>query len=151
MARVAIKSTAGGKLSDVIGEYLEEIPLDVIDEMLTAEADIIEPMIEANAQTMLDGKYSEGITARSLTRKAPETYKGKNSSGQRQIALTFRGTRANGKKRKRNAEVAFINEYGSRKTAARPFIQKAIDTGSEKAFDEAEKVFDKWLENNVKK
>ena len=56
--------------------------------------------------------------------------------------------RANGRKIKtktRNAEIAFVNEYGARGIPARPFIKQGIEKKEKEAFDRAEAVFDKWL------
>lgn len=148
MAKVTTKTLAGGSETDRFKEYIDEIPVDVIDEMLTAEADVIEPAIADNAASMLRGPYGTGDTSRAMYRKKPANWGGRKGNGQRQIALTFRGVRRdkhhpNGR---RNAEIAFVNEYGSRGTPARPFVQRAIDEKGEAAFDEAEKVFDRWLE-----
>ena len=148
MARVVTKMAVDTSSLNHIAEFANVIPTRIIDSMLTAEADIIEPKIEAGAKTMLRGKYYTGTTAKSIYRKPPHNYK---KNGQRQITLTFRGTRPNGKKRKRNAEVAFVNEYGAKNTwsgkklQARPFVQRGIETGKTAAFNQAEKIFDEWL------
>ena len=144
MARVVTKMAMGTSSIDRIVEFASEIPTRVIDRMLTAEADIIEPKIEAGARTMLRRKYYTGTTAKSIYRKPPHNYK---KNGQRQITLTFRGTRPNGKKRKRNAEVAFVNEYGAKNTwsgkklQARPFVQRGIEAGNYAATKQAEQIF----------
>lgn len=148
MAKVTTKTLAGGTSFDRIQEYIDEIPVDVIDEMLTAEADVIEPAIADNAASMLRGPYAVGDTSRALYRKKPANWGGRKGNGQRQIALTFRGIRRNDKYHPngtRNAEIAFVNEYGNRGNPARPFVQRAIDEKAEAAFDNAEKVFDDWL------
>jgi hypothetical protein len=149
MAKVTTKTLAGaGNEVEVnFARFADEIPVDVIDRMLTAEADIIEPAIVSNAETMLKGPYSTGDTAKAVFRKAPHNYKAARGGGQRQVTLTFRGVRRdkyhpNGT---RNAEIAFVNEFGGRGNAARPFIQTAIDEKGETAFNSAEKVFDEWL------
>ena len=148
MAKVVTKMVVDTSSLDHIAQFASVIPTRVIDSMLTAEADVIEPKIEAGARTMLRGKYYTGKTASSIYRKPPHNYK---RNGQRQITLTFRGTRPNGKKKKRNAEVAFVNEYGAtntwsgKKLQARPFVQSGIESGKNDAFNRAEKIFDEWL------
>lgn len=144
MARVTTKVLFGSTSIDGLKEYADEIPLTVIDDMLTSEADIVEPEIKENARTMLKGEYSTGATADSIFRKKPHN----STGGNRQITLSFLGKRydkyhPNGE---RNGTVAFVNEYGARGKSARPFIRTAIDEKGKQAFDEAEKVFDKWLE-----
>lgn len=149
MAKVVTKMVVGGSQSSRLEAYADEIPIDVMDDMLTTEADVIEPQIRENANTMLKGPYWTGTTALKLTRKPPHTWFGKLGTGQRQIALTFKGVRVRGNKKKtvtRNAEIAFLNEYGARNIPARPFIQQGIDTKEKEAFDKAEAVFDKWLD-----
>lgn len=147
MAKITTKTLSGGSSADRIQEYADEIPVDVIDDMLTAEADVIEPAIADNAASMMKGPYADGGTSRALYRKKPVNWTGRRGNGQRQIVLTFKGVRRdkyhpNGT---RNAEIAFMNEYGARGIPARPFIQRAIDEKSEAAFDDAERVFGEWL------
>lgn len=147
MAKVTTKMVVGGSQQAKFEEYAAEIPLSVMDDMLTQEADTIEPEIRHNANTMLKGKYWTGTTALKLTRKPPHTWFGKTGNGQRQIALTFKGVRKDKyhKKGTRNAEIAFVNEYGARGIPARPFIKQGIEKKEKEAFDRAEAVFDKWL------
>ena len=149
MAKVTTKMVVGGSQYSKFQEYAEDIPLDVMDEMLTEEANVVEPQIRENAKTMLKGKYWTGTTALKLTRKPPHTWTGKRGNGQRQIALTFKGVRKDKyhPKGTRNAEIAFVNEYGARNIPARPFIQKGIEAKEEEAFNKAEAVFDQWLDS----
>lgn len=149
MAKVVTKMVVGNSSFDKIAEYADEIPISVLDEMLTAEADVIEPEIRENANKVIRGKYWTGTTSKMLTRKKPHNWNGKKGNGQCQIALTFNGIRVDKhhskKSKTRNAEIAFVNEYGARGIPARPFIQTAIDKNEKQAFDSAEKIFDNWL------
>ena len=130
------------------GYFAEVIPDGVADDMLAAEADVIEPRIHHNADVMLLGEYSTGLSREKLTRLKPS----RNRDGERQLLLTWRGTRdyylfrgeRHRREEVRNAEIAFINEYGSRKTPARGFIKAAIDDGEKEAVDGAEKIFRRW-------
>lgn len=45
----------------------------------------------------------------------------------------------------RNAEIAFINEYGTRKQAPRPFIQRANEKAGQAACQAQAAVYDRWL------
>lgn len=147
MARISAV-TSGGK-----DYFSDDLPVGLIDELLTAEADVIEPFIRENAKKMLSGPYSTGLSAKSLTRKPPGYGKDKS----RQLVLVWRGTRRefikNGKavrrKEIRNAEVAFLNEYGTRNNPPRPFIFDSIDRGEKSAFDNAEVIFRSWQEKNI--
>lgn len=147
MARISAVTSGGNDY------FSDDLPVELIDELLTAEADVIEPLIRENAKKMLSGPYSTGLSAKSLTRKPPGYGKDKS----RQLVLVWRGTRRefikNGKavrrKEIRNAEVAFLNEYGTRNNPPRPFISDGIDRGEKSAFDNAEVIFRSWQEKNI--
>lgn len=66
--------------------------------------------------------------------------------------VTISGTRKRGEKKTktRNAEIAFINEFGAHKRgiAPRPFMKKARNKYASKAIDAASKVFYDWLAKN---
>lgn len=150
MARFVTKTVVGNIESKGVALFEEDIPVKVLDEMLNTQADVIEPEIARNADSMLQGKYWTGGTQRALTRKKPENWHGKRGNGQRQIALVFKGIRIDAyhkkEKRTRNAEIAFVNEYGARTASPRPFIQKAIEDNENEAYESAEKVFRDWQE-----
>lgn len=147
MARIAGVTSGGNDY------FRDDLPVELIDELLTAEADVIEPLIRENAKKMLSGPYSTGLSEKSLARKQPGYGKDKS----RQLVLVWRGTRRefikNGKavrrKEIRNAEVAFLNEYGTRNNPPRPFIFDSIDRGEKSAFDNAEVIFRSWQEKNI--
>ncbi len=152
MAKVVTKMVVGSKSENGISLFNDDIPVDVLDEMLMAKADVIEPEIEHNADVMLHGKYWTGGTQKALTRKEPHNWTGKRGNGQRQVALTFKGSRVDdyhkAENRTRNAEIAFVNEYGSRTTPPRPFIQTAIDKKADEAYESAENIFREWQKKN---
>lgn len=147
MARIAGVTSGGNDY------FRDDLPVELIDELLTAEADVIEPLIRENAKKMLSGPYSTGLSEKSLARKPPGYGKDKS----RQLVLVWRGTRRefikNGKavrrKEIRNAEGAFLNEYGTRNNPPRPFISDGIDRGEKSAFDNAEVIFRSWQEKNI--
>lgn len=143
MGKLDIKVTReGATLQSKIDEYIAEIPTSTIDEMLNAGADILEPEIRKNAETMLRGRYYTGTTAKSVKRKEPES-----TDYGRRLIITFDGKRTDKHHPKgiRNAEVAFLNEYGARKIPARPFIKRAVEDCNNAVTEAAEKVFDEWL------
>ena len=58
-----------------------------------------------------------------------------------------RGKGENGKPvRVRNAEIAFINEYGTRRQAARPFVLQGNETSAEETTQAQATVYYRWLE-----
>ena len=104
---------------------LAQIPDEVVDDMLNAQADIAAAAQQEEAKKMLVGDYVTGTTALSIKKG-----KIKLKNGQRVLYVTPTGTRKRGKRKiskTRNAEIAFINEYGDpgHRIPARPFIRTA--------------------------
>lgn len=64
----------------------------------------------------------------------------------RAIYVSPKGTRSDGNKR-RNAEVAFVNEYGKAGQPARPFINTANEKSADAAVEAAAGVYDKYLKS----
>lgn len=155
------KSVSGvsGRIAEL--QYPEAIPVEVIDQMLHAEADVIQPLITREARAKFTSGFGEGVTENSLKRGRPKYY-GRGDKRQRELLVTFEGERPNGKSgTKRNAEIAFAQEYGykhyywgddyahkkpKKTNEPRKFIEGAINAGEEAAFSAAEAVFDKWLD-----
>lgn len=118
-------------------EAIAKLPDSVGEDILNAEADIVEAEQRKTARDMLKGPYTTGKTESSIKRtKVKKTASGK--------ALTIypQGTRGKGK---RAAEVAFINEYGKRGQPARPFIRVANERAEPKAAKAGEKVYGDFL------
>jgi HK97 gp10 family phage protein len=120
-------STIGldGLISDM--ERLAVLPDSVLDDMLNAGADVLEKAQERSAQTMLGGPYSKGVTAKAIKRT-----KSKKAKNGRSLEIYPQGSRTGprSKKSRRNAEVAFVNEFGKRGQPARPFIKAANDAAT---------------------
>ena len=51
----------------------------------------------------------------------------------------------------RQAEIAFINEYGKQGQPARPFIGTAMNRSADRIQDQAEKVIGDWIENEFQR
>lgn len=60
--------------------------------------------------------------------------------------ITFSGSRTRNGRRTRNAEIAFVNEYGKRGQPARPFIGKAMKASEEKIAKAGADALGDWLE-----
>lgn len=118
---------------------LAKIPDSVIEDILNAEADVIVAEQKKTAQAM--GVYDTGVTAGSIKKTAV-----KKSGLDRSISVYPQGTNKRGD---RNAEVAFINEYGApgRKIAARPFIRTANEQAEEKMVEAGEKAYYAYLDS----
>ena len=62
------------------------------------------------------------------------------------VTITFSGYRKRGRTSTRNAEIAFINEFGKRGQPARPFISVANKKAQERALDAAADVIHDYIE-----
>ena len=131
-----------GLLEDL--EALAGLPDSVADGILEAGADVIVQAQREEIGRQWKGPYSEGISAGAVK-------KGKVKEGQagRSITVSPQGSRKRGGKSVRNAEIAFINEYGApgRGIAARPAIAAANAKAEEAAVEAGERVFNAYLES----
>lgn len=119
-------------------EAVAELPDSVADGMLDAEASIVE---EAQVYIgMKMGVYRTGVTLSSITHGKMKTAK----DGGRIKYVGPQGVNENGD---RNAEVAFINEFGApnRGIVARPFIRIANEAAADEAVAAAMEVYDDYL------
>lgn len=136
---------------------LAELPDKVIDDMLNAKADIIEVAQKQRGRAM--GVHNTGLTLSSIKRT-----KSKRNKGGRSLEIYPQGTNSKGV---RNAEVAFMNEYGTPgnrnlpsrrfvaklgvqvsrlgRMPARPFIDSANKAAGQQATDAAAKVLDTFI------
>ncbi len=121
-------------------EELANIPDEVLDEMLEAQADVIEPAQREKARAY--GVYGTGGVIASITRG-----KVKRSSKGRTLSIYPRGSRKRGNTTTREAEIAFINEFGKRNQPARPFIRDANESAADEAVQASKAVYDSWLQS----
>lgn len=121
-----------------------KIPESVLDSMLDAQAEVVIKAQKRTARTMLKGPYSKGGTEKAI---GP----GKKSglSDGKKMTVEFKGSRKRGNTTTRNAEIAFINEYGKKGQSARPFIKTANEQCEAEAVAAAEKIFNKWQEETL--
>ena len=118
-------------------EELRNLPDSVTDAMVNAMADVIEPAQKAKGRAYK--VHLTGVTLASIKRGKPtKTKDGKT------ISVYPQGTNADGN---RNAEVAFINEFGKHGQPPRPFIRDANEENGENAVDAAEKVYNDHIDS----
>lgn len=127
---------------------IEEIPPDVQNKMLKAGADVVVQAQKKAAQSMgvRDPGEGGGVLIESIQKSRVSVGKG----GRRSITIYPRGERVRGKVKKqtvRNAEIAFINEYGKRGQPARPFIALANETSAQETTEAMAAVYDQWLKS----
>lgn len=127
---------------DAMFKEIGEIPFDVTAEALDAMANVAEKKVRTSGEAMgvRDPESSVHILDK-ITHTRPK----KTDSGG-YADVTFSGTRTRGRTRTRNAEIAFINEYGKRNQPARPFIRKAAETGGDQIAEPGEKIVGDWFE-----
>lgn len=119
-------------------QQIEEIPENVQDEMLNAMADVTAR--EQQKKALAYGVQDTGITIRSIKKG-----KVKLRKGVRVIYITPTGTRKRGRNRVRNAEIAFVNEFGTDGQKARPFVRDGNAASAEQATQAATDVHERWL------
>lgn len=115
-----------------------DLPETVQDAMLDAQADVVLQAQQSAAQAIAD----TGQTARSLRKSKPRTRKGVRS-----ISITFAGSRKRGETTTRNAEIAFVNEYGKKGVPARNFIRKANEQSAAASTQAAKEIYDQYLQS----
>lgn len=141
MARLEINGL--DSLIDDLAE-LAWLPDEVPERILNAEADVIVPAQRSEIQSRWKGPYSLGISAKSV--KQGKVKRSKNSHS---INIYPQGSRKKGRKRVRNGEIAFINEYGAPKRgiAARPAISVANAKAEKAAAEAGERAYHTYLDS----
>ena len=128
-------------LDDLIGDLddLARLPDSVTDQMLNAEADVIEAAQRAQAASDWKGKgYDTGTTAASIKKG-----KIKRTGLDKSITVAPQG---HNKRGTRNAEVAFVNEFGKRGQPGRPALKTANERKEQEAVAAGEKVYHAYLD-----
>lgn len=133
-------------------QQVAELPDEVIDEMLNAAADITVEAQRAEAGKL--GKayrnpgqtrdYSTGQTRGSIKKGRVKIDK----EGYRVLYITPHGSRTRGEKKPkttRNAEIAFLNEYGTKTIRARGWMRKANELSAAEATAAQATVYDRFL------
>lgn len=127
---------------------IADIPDQVITESLDEMAGVALEKIRAEGEAMgvRDPESGERILD-SLTRnnKAKLNDKG----GYKMV--TFKGKRRRGNTETRNAEIAFVNEYGKKGQRSRPFIGTAMNKNEDAITAPAEAIIGDWIEKEFGK
>lgn len=123
---------------------LARLPDSVVDGILNAEADVIVPAQRAEIEKQWNGpkNFSTGMSAKSIKKG-----KVKKDRDGRSIFVYPKGTRKRKGRTTRNAEIAFINEYGKRGQPARPAIDAANKKKEKEAVDAGERVYSQFLDS----
>lgn len=123
---------------------ISEIPFSVTSEALDGMAEVAADKIRDQGERMgvRDPESDVHILDKIKTGKPRQTESGGYAT------ISFSGSRQRGKSRTRNAEIAFVNEYGKRGQAARPFIGLAMTQNEDAILQPAEKTIGDWIEKS---
>jgi HK97 gp10 family phage protein len=123
---------------------IADIPEDITAEALDAMAEVAADKIRVKGESLgiRDPESGEHILDKVSTKRKPKIT---DAGGYKMISFT--GTRTRGKTKTRNAEIAFVNEYGKRGQPARPFIRPALAEGEDDIVRPAGKIIGDWIEN----
>ena len=126
---------------------IEKIPDTVKEKTLNSMAKVAAERIKQTGESMgvRDPDSSTHILDNITTAKAKLTQEGGTQD------ITFRGTRTRGKTKTRNAEIAFVNEYGKRGQPARPFIGTAMSKGEKEIAEAGADTLGDWIEKEFQK
>ena len=140
MARVELNG-----LDDLNAAFgrIADIPWDVTEKALNAMAEAAAEKIKTRGESLhiRDPESNVHILDKIKPAKAKKT----DAGGYQDI--TFSGTRTRGKSKTRNAEIAFINEYGKTGQPARPFMGPAMEENTESIADPGLDIVGDWIEN----
>lgn len=123
---------------------LARLPDKVVEDILDAEAEVITAAQREEIEKQWRGPHSLGISAKSIKKG-----KVKKDKDGRSVTVYPQGTRKRRGRSTRNAEIAFINEYGApgRHIAARPAIDAANKKKESEAVDAGERVYNAYLDS----
>jgi len=137
MAELTVNGMEGLMLSM---QELANIPEDVQDEILNAQADVVIAAQQKKARAY--GLHDTGL----MIRKIGKT-KVKNKADGKVIYVYPQGSRKRGKTVTRNAEIAFVGEYGTRSQRGRPFVRDANEESAEATTQAGAAVLSRWQES----
>lgn len=142
MAQISLEGL--GEIDQMFRE-LGEIPFDVTEDALNAMAAVAEDQVRKAGQAM--GVRDPESRVHILDKVTHTKPKKSDAGGYSDV--TFSGTRTRGRTKTRNAEIAFINEYGKRGQAPRPFIRQAAEQGADAIAKPGEEIIGDWFEKTA--
>lgn len=144
---MATLETSGiDELQDIF-KSISDWPDNVKTEALDKMAKVAASKIKSTGESM--GVRDPNSSAHILD--AITTGKPKMTKSGGYADISFKGSRPNGRKRLKNSEIAFIQEYGTRKITARPFIGTAMTKSEKQVADAGAEVLGDWIEKTFQK
>lgn len=126
---------------------LSDVPESVMEKSLDAMSKTALPLIKAKGESM---GVRDPESSVHILDKLKETKFIKTEWGGR-VDIYFEGSRTRNGIKTRNAEIAFINEYGDRDQSARPFMGNAIAENEDKIVQAGIDILGDWMENEFEK
>ena len=126
---------------------ISDIPDRVIFDALDDMAEVAEAKIKSQGETMGVRDPESDVHILDKIKRG----KAKKMSDGGYLDITFSGSRTRNGITTRNAEIAFVNEYGKRSQPARPFIGTALAQNEQAITDPAEKIIGDWIETEYMK
>lgn len=121
---------------------ISDIPWEVTQEALAAMSEEAAARIRSSGESMNVRDPESGVHI--LDKIKPSKAKQTETGGVQYV--TFTGSRTRNGIKTRNAEIAFINEYGKRGQVARPFMLRAMEDGADEISEKGEAVLGEWTE-----
>ena len=122
---------------------LGDVPGEILDKTLTAMEKVAADKIKASGESM-GVRDNENNGVHVLDKIKVNKPKKTDSGGYADV--TFSGSRTRSGKSTRNAEIAFVNEYGKRSQQARPFVGQAIEQNADAIANAGAEVLLEWTE-----
>lgn len=129
---------------DGIFSHIAYIPTSVTEQALDAMSRVAKDEIYKSGLAM--GVFDEESDVHILQNIKLQKPTMTDSGGYRDI--TFSGSRVRNGAKTRNAEIAFVNEYGKRGQLARPFIGTAMEQHADKIAKPGAEILWDWVEKN---
>ena len=130
-------------LAEAFGR-ISDIPDSVAQEALGKMAELAAGRIKAQGETM--GVRDPTSDVHILDNIKPtKAKKGKDGWYE---DITFAGSRTRNGIRTRNAEIAFVQEYGKRSQQARPFVGTAMEANADRITEAGWQIVGDWMEKN---
>ena len=139
---MAVVKVEGFEDLDAMFRKLGDVPFDVTARALDAMAEEGERAVRSTGAAM--GVRDEESDTHILDHVTHSRPRQTDDGGK--TAVTFSGSRTRGNTKTRNAEIAFVNEYGKKNQAARPFIRQAAEQYADQIAAPGEQVLGDWQE-----
>ena len=126
-----------------------DVPGEVLDKTLTAMETIAADKIKASGESMGVRDQDPMDAVHILDKVKMNRPKRTDTGGYADV--TFSGSRTRSGISTRNAEIAFVNEYGKRSQQARPFVGQAMEQNADAIANAGAEVLLDWTEKEFAK